>query len=454
VRIHLVGVGGAALSALAHVYLARGDEVSGSDAHESAVTRALAAEGARILVGHRAEQLGNPDVVVLSTAIPEDNPEVRAARDRGLRVVSRAVAVKELVRDRRQLAVAGTAGKTTTTTMLAEVMAAADPLVLSGGRLPGGEFNSRPGAGRFAVIEADESDGSFLELTPEVAVVTNVEADHLDRYHDLEAVRRAFELFVAGTSATLVACVDDEGARALLQGASLDTIGYGFEGTPDVLGLDYQSAAGQARLRVESPWGRAQLELAMPGRHNGLNAMAALSVGVLAGRPLDEVVEALARARLPGRRMELVLEAAGARVYDDYGHHPTKVAASLQAARELGGSRVVCIFQPHMYTRLQAFLPRFAEALGGADEVLVLPVYAARDQPIPGVDAEALGAAVRSQRPDLPVTVLTSLDAAAEAGLARLGPGVVLVFMGAGDVNLASLRLREMVAERALGPSA
>jgi len=433
------------MSALAHLCLEAGDVVSGSDSAASPLTEALAAAGAHVTMGHSEEALGSegPDLVVASTAIRPDNPELRAARRRGIRVISRGRAVAEVAGDRRQVAIAGTHGKTTTTTMTAAVLAVLDPMVISGGTLPGTIYNSSAGSGMLAVIEADESDGAFLELLPEVAVVTNLEADHLDRYSGVGEIRRAFEAFTSRVTSTLVACIDDPGARALLAVAPTDTLSYGFDSSAEVMASDYQATGGGSGFDLSTPWGIAKVELRVPGRHNAANALGAAAVGLRLGRPLSEVVGALGQVALPGRRLELVGNVGGARVYDDYGHHPTEVAATLGAARELGGGRLVCAFQPHMYTRLEAFMGDFARSLALADEVLLLPVYAARDEPIPGIDSAALASAIRVLEGAPPVALVASVDELAGELRRRLGAGDVAVCMGAGDINRATRELRD-----------
>jgi UDP-N-acetylmuramate--alanine ligase len=442
VKAHLIGIGGSGMSALAHLYLERGDEVSGSDVSASPMTEALAAAGARIGLGHSGDNIGEADIVIASTAIGDTNPELLDARRRGLRVISRGRAAAELAAGRRQVAIAGTHGKTTTTTMVAAVLEKTDPLVLGGGRLPGTMYNSRAGRGGIAVVEADESDGSFLELVPEVGVVTNVEADHLDRYLDLEQIERAFELFASRITGTLVACVDDAGARALLVAAPGDVVSYGFD-PAEVRGSAYVPRGGGCEFIVDSPWGRAGVELPVPGRHNAANALGAITVGLLIGRPLAEVVARLARVQLPGRRLELVAEIGGARVYDDYGHHPTEVAATLGAAREFCSGRLLCAFQPHRYSRLRALMEDFGASFTSADEVLLLPVYGAGEAPIDGASSTALAESIHRHDPGRPVAVLASVDQLPDELRRRLGPGDVAVCMGAGDIYLASRRLRE-----------
>ena len=432
------------MSALAHLYLERGDVVSGSDAAASPVTHALAGEGARIAIGHSGDNIGEADIVIASTAIGDGNPELLEARRRGLRVVSRGRAAAELAGGRRQVAIAGTHGKTTTTTMVAAVLEATDPLVLSGGRLPGTIYNSRPGRGPFAVVEADESDGSFLELVPEVGVVTNVEADHLDRYRDLEQIERAFELFASRITGSLAACVDDPGARALLVAAPGAVVSYGFD-PAEVRASAYAPRAGGCEFEVDSPWGRAQVRLPIPGRHNAANALGAIAAGLLLRRPLAEVVAGLATVERPGRRLELVAEIGGARVYDDYGHHPTEVAATLSAAREICAGRLLCAFQPHRYSRLKALMEDFGSSFVSADEVLLLPVYGAGEAAIDGATSAALAESIHRRDPGRPVELLASLDQLPGELRARLHPGDVAVCMGAGDIYLASRRLKEAV---------
>ncbi|MEA2682688.1 MAG: UDP-N-acetylmuramate--alanine ligase [Chloroflexota bacterium] len=437
-KVHLVGIGGAGMSALAHLYLERGDSVSGSDASSSAVTDALAAAGARIASGHDAASVGDPDLVVISTAIRDDNPELTEARRRGIKIVLRGRAAADIAGAFREVAIAGTHGKTTTTTMTAAALAHMDPLVLNGGRLPGSLYNSRSGHGSIAIVEADESDGSFLELTPEVGVVTNIEADHLDHYRDLGEIRRAFEMFAARISSTLVACVDDPGAAQLLAASPGDVVGYGFE-SADVRAFDYEADADGCRFRLQTSWGGAAVRLPVTGRHNARNAMAAIAVGLALGQPLPTLVVALETIQLPGRRMELVAEIQGARVYDDYGHHPTEVEATLAAAREICSGRLVCAFQPHRYSRLRAMMDAFSRAFAGADELLLLPVYGAGEAPIEGADSAALGRLVAAT--GKPVTVLESLEALPDALRQRLHAGDVAVCMGAGDIYKASRAL-------------
>ncbi len=443
-KVHLVGIGGAGMSALAHLYLERGDAVSGSDSAASDVTEALTKAGARVALSHAAENLGDAHVVIVSTAVGEENPELLAARRRGLPVLSRGRAAAQLCARRRVVAVAGTHGKTTTTTLVAAALDPTDPLVISGGRLPGSIYNSRPGDGAFAVIEADESDGSFLELTPEVAVVTNVEADHLDRYADIGAIREAFERFADRVTSTLVGCVDDPGARALVAAAPGAVVGYGF-GDAEVRGSGYVSHEGGCAFTVDSAWGHARVRLAMPGRHNASNALGAIAAGLVLNRRLTELVSRLATAELPGRRLELVAEFGGARVYDDYGHHPTEVAATMSAARELCSGRLICAFQPHRYSRLSAMLEEFGACFAAADEVLLLPVYAAGEAPIDGATSAALAQSIHRHDPGRRVEVLDSLELLPDELRRRLHNGDVAVCMGAGDIYRVSRRLAEAV---------
>ncbi|MHB8508257.1 MAG: UDP-N-acetylmuramate--L-alanine ligase [Candidatus Dormibacteria bacterium] len=439
-RVHLVGIGGAALSALAHLYLHRGDVVTGSDAQPGEVVEALRQEGATVFSGHSAANLGPTDLVVTSTAVAVDNPELLEAARRDIPVVHRSLAAARLVSGHRVIAVAGTHGKTTTTTFVATVLQPMDPLVLSGGRLPGSVFNSRPGDGPYAVIEADESDGSFLALAPDVGVVTNIEADHLDHYRDLGEIEAAFEEFSSRVTGTLVVCVDDPGAARLCAAAPGAVLTYGFRAA-EVQARAYHAAAGGAEFVLASPWGTERVRLPVPGPHNVRNAVAAACVGLLAGMQLPDVVEGLAGVRLPGRRLEFITEVNGARVFDDYGHHPTEVRATLRAARETCEGRLVCAFQPHRYSRLQALMDEFGESFATADEVILVPVYGAGEEPIAGVDSPALARAISRADPEKPVFVLDNLDHLVVALRRDLRPGDMAVCMGAGDICRASRSL-------------
>jgi UDP-N-acetylmuramate--alanine ligase len=439
-RVHFVGIGGAGMSGIARVLLARGVQVSGSDAKDSRGLSALKALGADVHVGHDAEHVVGAATVVISSAIRDTNPELTAARAAGTRVVKRAEALAELLVGHRAVAVAGTHGKTTTTSMLtvAAQHCGADPSFAIGGDLNEAGSNAHQGAGDLFVVEADESDGSFLVYHPFAAVVTNVEPDHLDHYGDAEAVEAAFASFVRTVDPLgyVVTCADDAGAVRLAQLAKADAIDvrtYGTSPSADLRmadlvvsggGSSYQAVLGGREI------GRVQLQVA--GEHLARNSAAALLTGIGLGLPEDLLMEGLGGYTGVRRRMELKGTAGGVRVYDDYAHHPTEVRAQLLAARSMaGGGRLVAVFQPHLYSRTAMFADGFGEALGLADEVVVMDVYGAREDPVPGVT----GALVAQHVPHDRVLFEPSWSAVPQAVVARAKPGDLVVTLGAGDVT-------------------
>jgi UDP-N-acetylmuramate--alanine ligase len=441
-RVHLVGIGGAGLSAIARILLARGVQVSGSDGKDSPTLAALRELGATVHVGHAAEQVGDADTVVVSTAVREDNPEVVEARRRGLLLLPRAAAMQSLMLGRRVVAVAGTHGKTTTTSLLTSALlgAGADPTYTIGGDLTASGTNAAVGGGDLFVAEADESDGAFLAYTPYAAVVTNVEADHLDHWDTEEGYFQGFTEFVLGIDPAgfLVVCADDPGAAALAEVArdgGLDVVTVGEAEDVDLRGTDVAfrgSTSSFEVLRHGAPLGTVRLQI--PGRHYVLDALAALAAGLRLGHDFEALVPGLESFTGTRRRMELKGEAAGVRVYDSYAHHPREIAGDLQAARSLAsGGRVVVAFQPHLVSRTQLLGAEMGQALGAADEVVVLDVYLAREDPVAGVD----GGMVASHVP-LPaqhVRLVPDRDDVPRvlASLAR--PGDVVLTLGAGDVT-------------------
>lgn len=439
-RVHLIGVGGAGMSAIALLLAARGVPVSGSDARDSVVLAALRDAGVRTHVGHDADHVTGADTVVVSSAIRETNPELAAARARALRVLHRSAALAALMAGRRTVAVAGAHGKTTTSAMVAGILAAAgrDPSYAIGAAVDG-PVGARHGDGDAFVAEADESDGSFLAYTPEVAVVTNVEPDHLDHYGTREAFEDAFEAFAGRIvpGGSLVVCLDDDGARRLAARAAergVAVVGYGT--APDaVVRLGEWVPAGQGgsvAVTDTRDGARAVLELQVPGAHNGLDAAAAWTAARLLGVPGDVSAEALGAFRGTGRRFEDRGTRAGVRVVDDYAHHPTEVAALLRAARSVAGQgRVLVLFQPHLFSRTRTFAREFADALATADLAVVTDVYAAREDPDPAVTGALITDAMPHGRG---LFVAGRLDAAATVGrLAR--PGDLVLTVGAGDVT-------------------
>jgi UDP-N-acetylmuramate--alanine ligase len=439
--VHFIGIGGAGMSGIARIMLARGLRVSGTDRRDSSTMRALAALGARVEIGHDAAHLGDAATVVVSTAIRAENPELVAARDRGLRVVPRAVALAAVMAGRRSVAVAGTHGKTSTTSMLTVAVQACgvDPSFAIGGTLNESGSNAHAGQGDIFLAEADESDRSFLLLAPHGAIVTNVEADHLDNYGDLAAVEAAFDTFVGTVpdDGFLVLCADDPGAARLAGTASRARLRtYGQQLGADLQLVDLTVAPDGTRYTAVLDGRRlGQVHIQLPGAHMALNSAAALLAGLELGLPAAGLIGGLGRFGGVHRRFELKGVAAGVRVFDDYAHHPTEVAAQLRAARAVTGSgRLLVLFQPHLYSRTAEFAAGFGQALGLADEVVVMEVYGAREDPVPGVTGALVADAV--PLPPGRVAFEPSWSAAAPAMAARARPGDLVVTMGAGDVSM------------------
>jgi UDP-N-acetylmuramate--alanine ligase len=457
-RVHFVGIGGAGLSGLARIMLARGVAVSGSDAQESATLDALRAAGATCYVGHRAEQVKDADTVVVSTAIAESNPEVVAARDLGLRLWPRAAAVVSVMVGRTVLAVTGTHGKSTTSSMLAIALTAAggDPSYAVGADLASTGSNAREGGGAEFVVEADESDGAFLAYSPTVAVVTNVEADHLDIYGTPEAYRQAFDRFLDRIvpGGCLVAGVDDPGAADLLARArarGIETVAVGFGADTDLRGDDARLVGATSTCTVREG-GRelGELRIAMPGRHYLLDALLALAAGLRQGYAFDALVAGLGEYTGSRRRMELKGEAGGIRVYDSYAHHPTEIAADLSSARALAGTgRVVVCYQPHLVSRTKAFGAEMGRGLGAADVVVVADIYLAREQPEPGVDGRLVADAV--PLPADRVRYVPQRSELPDAVVALAEPGDLVLTLGAGDVTTVGPQVLTRLAGGAVG---
>jgi UDP-N-acetylmuramate--alanine ligase len=454
-RVHFVGIGGAGMSGIARIMLARGLPVSGSDAKDSVTLAALRALGATVHVGHAAGNVGDVDTVVVSTAIRADNPELVESRRRGLQVVHRAGALASVMVGRRAVAVAGTHGKTTTTSLLTVALqhCGVDPSFAIGGNLNESGANAHNGTGDVFVAEADESDGSFLLYSPTAAVVTNVEPDHLDHYGTAEAVADAFEAFAQRVEigGFLVACADDPGAVTLAasaRAAGVDVRTYGVGASADLRLVDLETKGlGSSFEAVLLGRRLGRVELRIPGRHNALNAAAALLVGVGLGFPVERLRDGLASFSGTRRRFEHKGTVAGVRVFDSYAHHPTELTADLHAAREVaGGGRVVVVFQPHLFSRTRFFAAAFGEALGLADEVVVMDVYAAREDPEPGVTGALVAAAV--PLPPAQVVFEPSWSAVAGHLADRARPGDVVITCGAGDVTMIGPEVLERLEGR------
>ncbi len=443
-KIHFVGVGGIGMSGIAEVLLNLGYAVSGSDLKESDVTRRLAGLGGRIARGHAAGHLGEADVVVISSAVKRDNPEVVEARRRKIPVIPRAEMLAELMRLKYGVAVAGTHGKTTTTSIAAHLLAHAglDPTAVVGGKVNTFGSNAKLGRGDYMVVEADESDGSFLHIPPTIAIVTNVDPEHLDHWKTPEALRQGFLDFVNRVPfyGIAILCHDHPGVQSLLPDVESRYVTYGESHQADYradrISLDGHSVAFDA-FRREEPLGRFQVR--MVGRHNALNALSVVALGDEMGIPLEAIRAGLASFGGVQRRFTVRGEAGGVTVVDDYGHHPAEVKATLLGAREAFRRRVVCVFQPHRYTRTRDLMKEFALAFDDADVLLLTDVYAAGEDPIPGATAEAMAEAIRaSGHRDVSVAPRGEL---ARAARERVRPGDIVLTLGAGDVTQAGPEL-------------
>jgi UDP-N-acetylmuramate--alanine ligase len=455
-RIHFVGIGGSGMSGIAEVLLNLGYEVQGSDLRANPVTERLVRLGARVLIGHRAENVGTADVVVTSSAVSTSNPEVARALERRIPVVPRAEMLGELMRFRYAIAVAGTHGKTTTTSLTSSILAEGgeDPTFVIGGLLKSAGTNARLGGGKYLVAEADESDASFLHLNPMIAIVTNIDNDHLGTHDgDFERLKQSFVAFLHNLPfyGLAVLCVDDAHIRSVLTKVNRPVVGYGFSEGADLRAENLRREGLRTHFDVvrRADGMRFTVTVNLPGVHNVLNSLAAISVALEIGIPHEAIQRALANFQGIDRRLthvaDVKLPAADGRdaadvvtIVDDYGHHPTEIAATLDAIRQgYPGRRVVLAFQPHRYTRTRDLLDDFATVLGAADSLLVTEVYAAGEQPIAAADGRAICRAVRTRGKVEPVFVekVETLD---EALRDVLRPGDVLLTCGAGTISAVS----------------
>jgi UDP-N-acetylmuramate--alanine ligase len=452
-RVHFTGIGGAALSGIARIMAQRGLPVTGSDDHDTPFLPALRELGVEVHLGYAAEHVGDADTLVVTTAAREDNPEVVVARERGLRILPRSAGLAAVMAERRVLAVAGTHGKTTTTSLLtvALLAAGADPAYAVGGVLSATGHNASDGAGELFVAEADESDGAFLVYSPYAALVTNVEADHLDIWGTPEAYRAAFSDFLErlDPSGFLVCVIDDAGAASLAEearGRGLEVLGVGESAKADArasdLVLDGTTSAFTVH-RGDDELGRVVLRI--PGRHYVLDALAALATGLRLGLDFDALRRGLEGFTGTRRRMEAKGEAAGVRVYDSYAHHPVEIAGDLQAARAVAGEgRVVVAYQPHLVSRTRIFGVEMGRALGAADEVVVLDVYLAREDADPAVTGALVADAV--PLPSERVHYVTDFDAVPEVLVDLARPGDLVLTLGAGDVTELGPRVLDLLS--------
>ncbi|HAK54294.1 MAG: UDP-N-acetylmuramate--L-alanine ligase [Vicinamibacterales bacterium] len=460
-RIHFVGIGGSGMCGIAELLVNLGYAVSGSDLNRSPVTDRLTTLGVAVHVGHDAQLVADADVVVVSSAVTDANPEVVEARRRHISVIPRAEMLAELMRLRYGIAVAGSHGKTSTTSMIALVLERGDldPTAVIGGRLSAFGSNARLGRGNYIVAEADESDRSFLRLSPSIAVITNVDHEHLEQYGTFDGLCEGFVDFANTVPfyGAIVACADDEHLRALLPRMTRRVLAYGLdEGRAvDVAGREVQLRpfGSSCEVHVAAAGGRSSLlgtlHLQVPGRHNLRNALAAVAVGLEAGVGFDRIADALSDFRGVERRFQLRGEVDDVMIVDDYGHHPTEIRAVLSAARAGLDRRVVLVFQPHRYTRTHQLLEEFGRALAGADEVILTEVYGAGEPPISGATAGAIAEAVRRSGQQA-VHLVESLDDVAGAVVRLVRPGDLVVTLGAGSIgDVAGDILRQLEARRA-----
>ncbi len=457
-RIHFIGIGGIGMSGIAEILLTMGYTVSGSDMKRSSVTDRLASLGARIFEGHAASNATSCDVVVTSSAVSPQNPEVLEARSRKVPVIPRAEMLAELMRLKYGIAVAGMHGKTTTTSMIAAVLGGGglDPTIVVGGRVDALGSNARLGNSQYLVAEADESDRSFLKLSPILGVVTNLDREHMDCYRDMADVESAFLQFMDGVPfyGATTACLDDPMLAAILPRVRRKVFTYGEHELADfrlrvlpkqphchsTFDVTYTEAGSSIQM--------GPFSLHVPGRHNILNATAAVAIGVQLGVAPEQIAAGLATFRGVDRRFQIKGTVAGVTIVDDYGHHPTEILATLRAARDCGYTRVHLLFQPHRYTRTRDLLAEFAAAFHDADTVQVLDIYAASEEPIPGITGETLAATIQKVHAGK-ITYAPTIGAAVAALVAEARPDEVIVTLGAGSVSQAAPLLLESLKQHA-----
>jgi len=448
-KVHFIGIGGAGMSGLAGILLEAGLQVSGSDVKESRITKRLRARGALVRFVHEEENLGNSDLVVFSSAIPFNNPELRMAREQGIRLLSRGEMLAELMKGKKGIAIAGTHGKTTTTSMAALILCEADldPTMIIGGEVNDLGGSAKLGEGEYLVAEADESDGSFLKLFPELAVITNIEADHLDYYAGLEAVIDAFEKFVKNISpgGSLILCADCPNARKMLERSEpgMEILTYGLDEGAD-LGVKHL-CMGESGSRYEVFYRERRLgevRLTVPGKHNVRNSLAAIGVGLKVGTDFSRMRSSL--EKFPGvqRRFEIKGDLKDIMVVDDYAHHPTEIKATLEAALSKRKGRIIAVFQPHRYSRTKFLKEEFAVAVQGTDFLVLTEIYAAGEKSLPGISGRDIFEAIR-KRGQKEVKFIPDKSGIADYLMSILRPGDMVITMGAGDIGTVAEEIVE-----------
>jgi UDP-N-acetylmuramate--alanine ligase len=446
-RVHFVGIGGIGMSALARFLLAKGYEVSGSDRSPGEQGKAVTELGARVLTGHRADHIDGAELLVVSSAIGQDNPEVQAARAHRIPVVKRSELLGQIVNAGRGVAVAGTHGKTTTSALIGHILTEAglDPTILIGGIAVNLGSNARVGSGNLVVAEADEFDASFLHLRPHVGVITNVEADHLDFYGSLAAVRAAFQQFARAVTDTLIVRADDPSLRDLTRGTTAHVMTYGIE-LGEWRASHIRDVHGTTRFEAGCGVRRQRFSTCLAGRHNVENALAAIAVAHSLEIPSAMIAESLESFRGVARRFEVKGEVDGVLVMDDYAHHPTEIRASLRALRERFKRPIRLVFQPHTFSRTRALLGEFATAFRDADQTYLLDIYAARETNTYGVTSRELAEAAWKVKANVAYTATPEVTL--ERLLNEVRPGDLVITMGAGDVDRLGTPLREGLARR------
>ncbi len=452
-KVHMIGVGGIGMSGLARILLEQGVQVSGSDCAGAAALRGIRSAGARVRPSHSAGNINHPDVVVYSSAITPANPELIAARNRGIPVLHRGQLLAELAAGRRTVAVAGAHGKSTTSAMAAQLLTRAglDPLVVLGAEVESLGGSAKSGKGNYAVVEADESDGSFLWLNPFIGIITNLDDEHLDYFRNRSEIEEAYAAFAERVQpgGALIGCADDPSVRELLARPGRRRIGYGLSQHAQIRAVDIRLEGAGSRYRCvrgEKTLGSVQLNV--PGLHNVVNSLAAAATGEALGIAFQITREVLAEYRGAKRRFQVHGEEKGVMVVEDYGHHPTEIRATLQAARGWAGRRVRCLFQPHRYSRTRYLMDRFPPAFADADEVVLLPIYAASEEPLAGATDDLLYKNFRAagrkkvKQCDGPRQALAYLEESSK-------PGDLVLFLGAGSVGpLAEKFLKRLKSVR------
>lgn len=456
-HIHFVGIGGIGMSGIAELLLNLGYEVSGSDVQASPVTNRLDRLGGEIFEGHRRENVVGADVVVYSSAVPGDNPEVVEAKEKYIPVIPRAEMLAELMRLKYGVAVAGSHGKTTTTSMLASILTSGnlDPTVIIGGRLDiWGGSNAKLGQGDILVAETDESDGSFIALTPTVAIVTNIDYEHVDHYKDMDSLRSAFIDFINKIPfyGLAVICLDNEQIQGIIPHLKKRYVTYGFNPQADLRAKDIVRGKLDVSFEIiDRNRSLGRVVVGMPGRHNVLNALAAISVGIELDVPVNDIKKGLLNLGVLERRLEVKYEKAGITVLDDYGHHPTEISATLETVREhWPEKRIIVVFQPHRYTRTEALYDRFVISFNHADILIVAPLYPAGEKPIEGVDSEWLYRGIK-EHGHREVILCKSQKQILKVLLEIIEPGDLVVTLGAGDIYRVGDELSEKLDQSGMG---